>query len=225
MVRKVTDIDPNPRHLTPRQMKVLIFIRDYRLKTGYSPTMAEIAEHVGVSKVTIFEHVTVLEVKGWLKRTRHRARSLELVEQLPVEGMLPAPTNIPPDAPGLVLAGRIAAGAPIEAVEQQDRLDLNGLFQRQRPTFLLTVQGESMIGDQILPGDLAVIEQRSDIRDGTIAVALLIDGEATLKRIYREPGGGYRLEASNPAYPPRFVELGNLSIQGVMIGLIRRLRT
>lgn len=217
MVRKVQNIDPDPRYITPRQKEVLLFIRDFRARTGYSPTMEEIAEHLDVSKVTVFEHVTVLQVKGWLQRTRRRARSLMLADPLPASDMLEAKEI------GLPLAGKIAAGVPIEAIENLERMDLHQVFRRNAGTFLLKVEGDSMTGDHICPGDLAVIEQRSEARDGDIVVALVADNDATLKRLRHQPDGTIQLLASNPAYPPRLVNPEELRIQGVLIGVIRAL--
>lgn len=201
---------PRDASLTPKQLRVLTFIRDYTHARGYAPTMQELADEFGVSKVTVFEHVAALHKKGFLRRSRHKARSLRLSESFvfPDE----RPTRLP-------LAGVIAAGRPIEAIEEREVLDLEELFVSPNKTFVLRVRGDSMIDDQICDGDYVVCEQRSTARDGETVVALLDDGEATLKRIYREPDG-IRLQPANPKYAP--IRAKNVNIQGVVVGVIRR---
>ncbi|MFQ5489376.1 MAG: transcriptional repressor LexA [Phycisphaerae bacterium] len=207
-----TDRQQERRRLTPRQLQILTFIRDVRRKAGYSPTMQEIADELSVSKVTVFEHVGALIKKGLLRRLPHKARSLELTDQaqFPDQG----PAKLP-------LAGRIAAGCPIEAIEDSNVLDLENLFANRQGTFVLQVQGDSMIDDHIAEGDYVVVEARQSARDGEIVVALLPDGEATLKRLYRE-AKGYRLQPANSSYKPIRVEAGQLQVQGVVTGVIRR---
>ncbi len=196
--------------LTPKQMRVLKFIRDYSRTNGYAPTMQELADEFGVSKVTVFEHIAALQRKGCLQRSRHKARSLQLSDDL----------NFPDDRPTrLPLAGAIAAGRPIEAVEDQAVVDLEELFVSPYGNFVLRVRGDSMIEDNICDGDYVVCEHRNTARDGEIVVALLEDGEATLKRIYRE-SNGVRLQPANPAYEPIFVQ--NVVVQGVVVGVLRR---
>jgi repressor LexA len=205
---------PKFTRLTPKQLRVLTFIRDYQSKHGYSPTMQEMAEILRVTKVTVFEHVTGLEKKGLLKRSRHRARSLELTEH----GRAVFPDE---SRHCLPLVGHIAAGAPIEAVENRESVDLEDLFGSKSGSFVLRVRGDSMIDEQIRDGDLVVVEQRNTARNGETVVALLDDGEATLKKYYRE-SNRIRLQPANPAYEPIFAD--NVRIQGVVIGVIRTYR-
>ncbi|MGE0479476.1 MAG: transcriptional repressor LexA [Phycisphaerae bacterium] len=196
--------------LTPKQLRVLTFVRDYERRNGYAPTMQELADEFGVSKVTIFEHISALQKKGYLKRTRHRARSLRLN----------AAIDFPDERPSRIpLAGRIAAGRPIEAIEDREALDLEEVFAGSGAPFALRVRGDSMIEDSICDGDYVIVEPRETARDGEMVVALLPDGEATLKRIYRHPRG-VRLQPANPAYEPLIVE--RVTIQGVVIGVVRR---
>lgn len=195
--------------LTPKQLRILTLIRDYQRKHGYSPTMQEIAETLGVTKVTVFEHIGGLEKKGLLRRSRHRARSLELTPR----------ANLPDETDGrLPLVGHIAAGAPIEALENPEMVDLSELFDTRHGAYLLKVRGDSMIDEQIRDGDLVVIERRDTARDGETVVALLEDGDATLKKFYREQGR-IRLQPANPRYRPIYVD--NVRIQGVVIGVLR----
>jgi repressor LexA len=199
-------------NLTPRQVDVLVAIRDYRHLHGYSPTMQELADQLGTSKVTIFEHVGALEKKRVLRRDRHKARSLEIVgdEKLPDENR---GTKLP-------LLGSIAAGSPIEAVENREELDLEQLFSSRNGVYVLRVRGESMIEDHLCDGDYVVIERRETARNGEQVVALLDSGEATLKRFYRE-GNKIRLQPANHTMEPRIVDADRCRVQGVVIGVLR----
>jgi repressor LexA len=196
--------------LTPKQLQVLTLIRDYSNARGYAPTLQELADELGISKVTVFEHVGVLQAKGYLKHARHKARSLRLNENIDF-----------PDqrATCLPLAGTIAAGAPIEAIEDREVLDLEEMLVSPHGNFVLRVRGDSMIEDHISDGDYVIVERRNTARDGETVVALLDNGEATLKRFYREPGG-IRLQPANPAYKPIITK--DVQIQGVVRGVLRR---
>jgi repressor LexA len=190
---------------------LLVFIRDFRRKRGYAPTMQELADQFHVSKVTVFEHVEALQRKGYLERLPHKARSLKLSENI----------DFPDERSTLVpLVGVIAAGRPIEAVEDRETLDLENVFTTPGEKYALRVQGDSMIDDQIRDGDFVIIEKRQTARNGETVVALLEDGSATLKRFYRE-SGGIRLQPANPQYKPLVVK--NVAIQGVVVGLLRSL--
>jgi repressor LexA len=202
------------RVLTPRQLEILTAIRDGIRSNGYSPTMQELADMLDISKVTVFEHVSALVKKGLLRRLPHRARSLEVTSS----------ARFPDERATLVpLAGRIAAGRPIEAVENVEDLDLEQVFAAHRnaekPNFALQVTGDSMIDDCIADGDYVIVEPRKTPRNGEIVVALLEDGEATLKRYYRERGR-IRLQPANAAYAPIYVD--NIEIQGIVVGVVRR---
>lgn len=199
-------------NLTPRQLDVLVAIRNYRHLHGYSPTMQELADQLGTSKVTIFEHVGALEKKGILHRNKHKARSLEIIsdQRLPDEER---DTKLP-------LLGNIAAGSPILAVENREEIDLEQLFRSRNGVYVLRVRGESMIDDHLCDGDYVVIERRETARNGEQVVALLDTGEATLKRYYRE-GAKVRLQPANAAMEPRIVEADRCKVQGVVIGVLR----
>lgn len=199
------------RPATPRKAEILTFIRDYQHKHGYSPTYDEIAETFGISKVTVFEHLGALEESGLLHREKYKARSLRLADHL----------VLPDDRPScLPLVGRIAAGAPIEAIEDRQVIDLESLFSSPQGVYLLEVKGDSMIDDQIADGDFVVVEKRTTPCNGETVVAVLEDGEATLKRYYRERNR-IRLQPANPRYKPILVRQAD--IQGVVVGVIRRL--
>lgn len=198
--------------VTPRQLQVLKFIRDFRRRSGYSPTMQEIADHLRLTKVTIFEHVEALEKKGLLLRgPKHKARSLQVSPDF--EFSDDRPTMIP-------LVGRIAAGRPLEAIEDSQTLDLEEIFDKPGDVFALQVDGESMIEDHICDGDYVICQRRSDPRNGETVVALLEDGEATLKKYYRETRR-IRLQPANPNFKPIYVK--DVRIQGVVIGVMRKL--
>lgn len=200
-----------PQGLTPRQLEVLQYVREYQRRTGCSPTMQELADRFAVSKVTIFEHLGSLEKKGWLSRAKYRARSLRIDPHVE----LPQPEPVV----GLPMAGYIAAGRPIEAIQDDQRVDLGEMFPARANTFVLKVRGDSMIEDHIADGDYVIVEQRSEPHDGQTVVALLDNGEATLKRFYRE-GSRVRLQPANPKYPPIYVD--NVNVQGVVVGVIRK---
>ena len=199
-------------NLTPRQLDVIVAIRNYRHLHGYSPTMQELADQLGTSKVTIFEHVGALEKKRVLKRDKHKARSLEIVsdERLPDEDRS---TKLP-------MLGNIAAGSPIEAIENREEIDLEQLFRAKNGVYVLRVRGDSMIEDHLCDGDFVVIERRENARNGEQVVALLDSGEATLKRFYRE-GNKIRLQPANKSMEPRIVDADRCKVQGVVIGVLR----
>jgi len=199
-------------NLTPRQLDVVVAIRNYRHINGYAPTMQELADQLGTSKVTIFEHIGALEKKRVIRRDKHKARSLEIVsdELLPDENRS---TKLP-------LLGNIAAGSPIEAVENREELDLEKLFSSRQGVYVLRVRGESMIDDHLCDGDYVVIERRENAKNGEQVVALLDSGEATLKRFYKE-GSKVRLQPANRTMEPRIVDANQLKVQGVVIGVLR----
>lgn len=196
--------------LTPRQVQILTLIRDGRRRDGYSPTLQELADELGISKITVFEHVESLIGKGLLTRNSSRARSLEPTSlmRLPDE----RPTMLP-------MVGRIAAGVPIQAIENHDSVDLEALFSRRYPVAALTVRGDSMVDDHICDGDLVVYEKRSTARNGDVVVAIVDGDEATLKRFYKEKTR-VRLQPANAKYAPIYSR--DVEVQGVVIGVIRK---
>ena len=203
-------------NLTPKQLYILTRIRDSRLTRGYSPTMQELADELGVSKVTVFEHVEALIKKGAVIREANKARSLRVNPRY----------DVPDESPGsrIPLIGRIAAGSPILACEQREFVDLDSLFgpdgrmRKSSEVFALQVTGDSMTEAGILDGDYVVCEKRSTARNGETVVALIDGDEATLKKFYRERGR-IRLQPCNEAYEPIFPD--DCQIQGVVIGVIR----
>jgi len=172
--------------------------------------MQEIGDHLQLTKVTVFEHVAALEKKGLLLRgAKHKARSLQVSKafEFPDESSLRIP-----------LVGQIAAGSPLEAIEDRQSLDLAELFPESSDVFALQVTGDSMIDEQICDGDYVICRKTSSARNGQTVVALLEDGEATLKKFYRDKDR-YRLQPANENYEPIYVD--QVEIQGVVVGVVR----
>ncbi len=202
-------------NLTPKQLKILQLIRDCRVRHGYSPTMQELADQIGVSKVTVFEHVEALIKKGALTRDPNKARSLSIAEGVAVPDES-RPTRFP-------LVGKIAAGYPIEKVEDRDELDLLDIVGprpgRNGAMFALRVQGESMKDEGILEGDYILVERSDSASNGDRVVALLPNGETTLKTFYRE-SDRIRLQPANPDFQPIYVK--DCKIQGIVRSVLRK---
>lgn len=202
-------------NLTPKQLTILRLIRDSRVRCGYSPTMQELADELGVSKVTVFEHVEALIKKGALVREPNKARSLSIASNvaLPDEEK---PMSFP-------LIGKIAAGYPIEKFEDHDELNLTELFGprvgRVNSTFALSVDGDSMRDEGILSGDYVIVERRDTARNGDRVVALLPNGETTLKTYFKE-ADHIRLQPANPEFEP--IRVKDCKIQGIVVGVLRR---
>ena len=195
-------------HLTRKQFEILDFIRKYRKRRGYSPTLEELGQHFGVSKVTIHEHITALERKGAVYRAKGEARAVVPAEEHQASGLAPLP-----------LAGHIAAGLPIEAIEDTETIDVADMLTREKDCFVLRVRGNSMIDEQIRDGDYVIVEKRDNAVDGETVVALLDTDEATLKKLYREQGR-IRLQPANPTMEPIYVD--HVRVQGVVIGVLRK---
>ena len=202
-------------NLTPKQLTIVKLIRDSRLQRGYSPTMQEIADEIGISKVTAFEHVETLVKHGALQRERNKARSLTITPGVPLPDE-ERPLHFP-------LVGTIAAGLPIEKLEDRDELDVAALLGprpgKSAGTFALCVEGESMKDEGILEGDYIIVERTETARNGDRVVALLPDGSTTLKAFYKEKDH-IRLQPANPAFEP--IRVKNCTVQGVVRGVLRR---
>jgi repressor LexA len=200
--------------LTERQKEILDFIQRFRRERGFAPTHREICERFGFSSYgTAYKHLKLLGEKGYLRRDRHQRRGLELVDAGGVEAE--AGVELP-------YLGRIAAGRPIEAVSGDERLAVPPLLTGERPDahFVLRVAGDSMIEEGIHDGDWVVVEQRDRARAGEMVVALLGD-EVTLKRFFPE-GESVRLQPAHPTMAPLRVPAGDVRVQGIVVGLMRR---
>jgi repressor LexA len=203
-------------NLTPKQLRILQLIRDWRVRKGYSPTMQELADEIGVSKVTVFEHVEALIKKQALVREPNKARSLSIAEGVAVPDEA-RPLRFP-------LVGKIAAGNPIERVANEDEIDLGEVLsppssKGQNSTFALKVEGDSMRDEGILDGDFVLIERTQVAANGDKVVALLPDGSTTLKTFFKEDDH-IRLQPANPQFDPIRVKF--CQVQGIVKGVVRR---
>lgn len=198
--------------LSPRRSAILTFIRERIAGQGQPPSLAEIAEAFGfASRSVARKHVLALTEAGFIEVNPHQARGIRLLDQPARAELLDIP-----------VLGRVAAGRPMGAdAEVHSRLLLDpGMFSRT-PDYLLRVQGDSMIEDGILDGDLVAVHREAEARNGQIVVARL-DGEVTIKRFQRT-AEGVRLLPRNPAYEPILVrDDQDLAIEGVFCGLVRR---
>jgi repressor LexA len=186
----------------------------------YSPTIAELAGKLSVSRTTVFEHIDALRRKGLLRSSKGRARSLRLTAR--ASQLLKKDAEIYSDvrSEGLRLLGRVAAGVPIEAIENSESLSLRSMFGDGDDMFALEVSGDSMIDEGIYTGDMVICRKASAAYNGQMVVAIVDNENATLKRFYKEDER-VRLEAANPAYEPIYSE--NCRIEAVVIGMLRRL--
>lgn len=205
--------------LTKRQKEVLNYLVSFLNKNGYSPSFEEIAHALKLTSLaTVHKHLSTLEKKGFIRRGYNQSRSIEVVQ-------LPKPVRdeiLERHMSELPLAGRIAAGRPLEAVESNETISLSD-FARGRNTYVLQVKGESMREDHILDGDFIVVEQTHVANPGEIVIALVGEDEATVKRFYREPGGKIRLQPANSEMAPIVVPSENVKIQGKVVGVLRKL--
>lgn len=201
--------------LTRRQRQVYDFIASFVQSHGYSPSFEEIGGGLGLSSLaTVHKHITNLEKKGLLKRDYNRSRSIDvLAPKGRMKQTMTAPMSLP-------LLGRIAAGQPIEAVENPETISL-GDFTGSKDVFVLQVRGDSMQDEAILNGDYVLVEKTQTARNGEIVVALVDGTDATLKRIYRE-GDKTRLQPSNAAMQPIIVPAAQVQVQGRVIGVLRK---
>jgi len=196
--------------LTRRQREIVDFFKTYTEQNAISPTLEEIAHHFGLNKVTIFGHVGELQRKGVLQSSaKGVSRGYQLVSEIR-------------SAPGasIQILGSIAAGVPIEAIEQPEQMAFEELVPPGKDVYALRVRGDSMIEDAICDGDMVLIERRSNPRQGETVVGILPGEEATLKRFYREPDGRIRLQPANSTMQPIVVD--EVEVRGVVIGIIRQ---
>jgi len=195
---------------TAKQCEVLKIIRTVLEERGIAPTLEEIAAELGgITRVAVLDHLRALERKGAIRRRARESRAIEILD----------PAYIP--ARGIPLLGRIAAGEPILAVEDREDVCLEEFLGADEESFLLRVQGESMIEEQIRDGDLVLVQPSRTADDGEI-VAAVVDGEVTLKRLFREKGGRIRLQPANASLRARVLPAAEVEIRGVVRGVVRR---
>jgi repressor LexA len=203
--------------LTKRQKQVLDFIAGFLNENGYCPSYEEIARGLDLASLaTVHKHISVLETKSYLKRGFNQSRSIELMPKYLQEYQRPRPA-----AMEIPLLGRIAAGAPVEAIEQRETLNFAD-YVGNADTFALEVRGNSMIDDHICDGDRILLEHVAEARDGDIVVALVAGSETTLKRFYREADGMVRLQPANSTLKPIVVPARDVQIQGRLLAVLRK---
>ena len=199
--------------ITRRQKEVLDFLSNFTAQNGYSPSYDEIATGLGLNSLaTVHKHVTNLQSKGLLQRAHNRSRSIDVLPQ--------RSTRRSGGAERLPLLGRIAAGRPVEAIETAETISLGDIIGG-REVFALEVRGDSMRDEHIVSGDFVLVERTRTAREGEIVVALVDGADATLKRFYRE-GTFIRLQPSNTEMAPIYAPATNVSIQGRVLGILRK---
>lgn len=200
--------------LTRRQREVLDVIRNFIDTHGYSPSLEEIGAVLELSSVaTVHKHVTHLVQKGLVRRAWNQNRSIELVPEV---------TSDRDSAFQLPLAGSIAAGLPLEAVATSETMTIPvDMVRKPEESFVLKVNGDSMINEQIRDGDFVVVERRQTARDGETVVALVDGSDATLKTFFND-GATIRLEPANPEVPTISRPADQVQVQGVVVGVLRK---
>jgi repressor LexA len=203
--------------ITRRQREVYDFISRFVAENNYSPSYEEIRIGLGLNSLaTVHKHISNLEKKALLTRDYNRSRSIDL---LPPKGKLKQSMSVNTSVV-LPLLGRIAAGRPIEAVQNPETISLAD-FVRSKEVFVLEVRGDSMQDEAILDGDYVLVEKSKTAHNGDIVVALVDTTDATLKRFYRE-GDKIRLQPSNSTMKPIIVPASTVEVQGRVIGVLRK---
>jgi len=200
-----------PMAVTRRQKEIIDFLGSFVARNGYSPSFEEIARAMGLkSLATVHKHITNLEKKGLLDRVHNRSRSIDVLP--------PGAKNRSSDR--LPLAGRIAAGLPVETAENLETISLRDVVGN-KDVFALEVRGDSMRDEHIINGDYVLVERARTARQGEIVVALVHGSETTLKRFYSE-GHMVRLQPANTEMEPIFVPAAQVAIQGRVLGVLRK---
>jgi repressor LexA len=205
--------------LTKRQKEFLDFLAGFLEKQGYSPSYEEIAEGLGLASLaTVHKHIMSLETKQYLKRGFNQSRSLEISPKYYAEQrqhrQMPSGVSVP-------MLGRIAAGAPVEAIAGEETLNFAD-FASDPDTYALKVRGESMIDDHICDGDYVLVEKSADAHNGDIVVALVNGSETTLKRFYIEDDQRIRLQPANATMKPIYAPREAVQIQGKLLAVLRK---
>ena len=195
-------------YFTEKQLRIMEFIQQFRAERGIAPTLEEIAEFFGVTKITIYEHINQLERKGALKREKFRARSIELLVPVEERG----------SRFSLPLMGNLRAGSPIEALEERENLNISDIFPVGKRFFALRVRGDEMKDAQIADGDFVIFEKREEVRDGETVVAVDAEGMASLSKFHNGNGSHFlkRLDSAERC------ELNATEVRGVVIGVLRQ---
>ena len=195
-------------HPTKRQREIYEYLKDHIRSRGYAPSIAEIGKQFHLSSpATVHKHLAHLEEKGLIRKQQNLSRAIEII---PESG----------NTLSYHVLGEIAAGKPIEALDQLEVVDLLP-DAGDKDVFVLRVKGNSMIEDHIQNGDYVIVERRNVAENGETVVALIDNDRVTLKRFYRE-GERIRLQPSHPNMKPIFVREGDFAIQGVVISVLRK---
>jgi repressor LexA len=199
--------------LTRRQKEILDFVDAFLGERGYAPSFEEIAAAFGYSSLaTVHEHLSNLERKGYIRKSYNESRSIELLSEDGAGSALDLP-----------LLGNVAAGLPIEAIEQRESLSVPAdMIRKGRDNFVLRVEGDSMIDEQIRDGDYIVVSSQSTAEEGEMVVPLVEGDSATVKKLYREGTDRIRLQPANPEVEPIVADARDVEIQGVVVGVIRK---
>lgn len=202
------------KYVTERQRDILNFIREFQAERGIAPTHREICDHFGFSSYgTVYKHLSLLEKKGLIRRDWNQKRGVELVEKPETREPAAGVRELP-------LFGYIAAGRPLDVDVSDETIAVPEHLTTRGENYVLKVRGDSMIDDGILDGDLVIISRREQAYNGEMVVAN-VNGEVTLKRIYRE-GERVRLQPANATMSPIFAPARDVAVQGVVVGLMRR---
>ena len=199
--------------LTKRQREILNYLTVYTEQNGFAPSFEEIAENFGYNSLaTVHEHLTNLERKGYIKRSYNESRAIEIL-----------PSEASPRAVELPLLGSVAAGMPIEALESNETFCVpDNMIGRGGNHYVLRVRGNSMVDEQIKDGDFVVVNQRERADNGEMVIALINGNSATVKKYYRERDGRIRLQPANETTQPIYVHENDITIQGIVVGVMRR---
>ncbi len=198
--------------LTKKQKEILDFVTEFTDENGYAPSFEEIARRFGyTSLATVHEHLENLRAKGYIRKGYNESRSIEVV-----------PTEMRLTALPVPLMGTVAAGAPIEAIAEQETVAVPEDMLGRGEHYVLRVNGDSMIEEQIRDGDYLVVKRRETAENGEMVVALVDQESATVKKFYREGNGRVRLQPANAAMEPMYFGADRVMVQGVVVGVIRR---
>lgn len=207
------------KYLTERQRDILNFIRAFQKERGIAPTHREICDHFGFSSYgTVYKHLSLLEKKGLIRRDWNQKRGVEVVEDK--EEQRETRRDERSSARELPLFGYIAAGRPLDVDVSDEMITVPEHLTSRGENYVLKVRGDSMVDDGILDGDLVIIARRERADNGEMVVAN-VNGEVTLKRLYRE-GEKVRLQPANSMMSPIYAAARDVAVQGVVVGLMRR---
>jgi repressor LexA len=198
--------------LTKRQREILTYLSAYSEQNGFAPSFEEIAEQFDYNSLaTVHEHLTNLERKGYIKRNYNESRAIEIL-----------PSEATPRAVDLPLLGSVAAGMPIEMLENETFSVPETFVGRGGNHYVLRVRGNSMVDEQIKDGDFVVVNERRRADNGEMVIALVNGNAATVKKYYRERDGRIRLQPANETMQPIYVHENDITIQGIVVGVMRR---